>query len=97
MELTLGTGIFWLLIAGGAAETLVHIAKIRAAKAVPDPEVPALKKRVEELEQRLDQQTDLFLNQEDTIRRLEESAEFMQRLLHGRDAEQLPLARDRPK
>lgn len=87
MHLTFGTGLFWLLIASGVGETIIRLAKIRATKGPDADEVQALQRRIAELERRLDEQTDVFEAQEETIRRLEESGEFMQRLLRGRNAE----------
>jgi hypothetical protein len=88
MHLTFGTGIFWLLIASGVGETIIRVAKIRADK-TPErtDDVLALQRRIAELERRLDEQTDVFEAQEQTIRRLEESGEFMQRLLRDRNVE----------
>ena len=101
MHLTFGMGVFWLLIASGVGETVIRLAQIRANKAskasdVPD-EVPALQRRIADLERRLDEQTEVAESQEQTIRRLEESGEFLQRLLHQRDAARpLPPASGSP-
>jgi hypothetical protein len=96
MHLTFGTGIFWLLVVSGVGETIIRLAQIRSAKAPNNPElpdeVPALQRRVAELERRLDEQADVVDSQDQTIRRLEESGEFLQRLLRERETRSLPRA-----
>jgi capsule polysaccharide export protein KpsE/RkpR len=78
------------MLAWIVGETIVHVAKVRSAKAPENAELRALGKHVETLEQRIDAQAELIQAQDDTIHRLEENAEFMERLLHGRDERALP-------
>jgi transcription elongation GreA/GreB family factor len=88
MELTLGTGIFWLLLASTVGETIVRTARAlrrRGERADAAAEATAaLEQRVRELEARLEQQLALHADQAATIMRLEDQVEFTERLLTGR-------------
>lgn len=90
MHLTFGTGLFWIIIASIVGETFVHIAKVRSAKGPDNTQLRALTDRVADLEKRLETQMELTHSQDDTIRRLEESTDFMERLLHDREPRSLP-------
>ncbi|MGZ8412961.1 MAG: hypothetical protein ACXW05_09530 [Gemmatirosa sp.] len=85
MDLTLGTGVFWLLIASTVGETIVRTARaLRRRGGSGAADATALEQRVRELEARLEQQLVLHADQTATIARLEEQVEFTERLLTGR-------------
>jgi uncharacterized membrane protein YccC len=95
VELTFGTGVFWILIASTVGETIVRTARaLRRRGDAPGADVAALERRVRELETRLEAQHALHAEQTATIARLEEQVEFTERLLTGRtDAPRLDAAR----
>lgn len=90
MHPTFGMGIFWLLVASGVGETIIRVVKIQSEKHPGTDDVSALQRRIAEFERRLAEQSTVFETHEQTIRRLEESNEFMERLLHERESRALP-------
>ena len=85
MHLTFGTGIFWLFIAWAAGDTIVKTAQAFAKRGRGrDSGVADLERRVEELERRLSDQSEILEAREALITRLEEKVEFTDRLLADR-------------
>lgn len=82
MTLTFGTGIFWLLIACTASETIVHM--VRALRRRGDGQDTALARRVAALERLVGEQGEASRVQEETIARLQEQVDFAERLLGAR-------------
>lgn len=94
MELTFGTGLFWLLLAWIAGVTIEQTVRAwRGRGRPPSADAAALARRVAELEAltarlegRLAEQAAAGEAHETTLARLEERAEFVHRLLTGEQA-----------
>ncbi|MEO7457308.1 MAG: hypothetical protein ABIY52_13680 [Gemmatimonadaceae bacterium] len=86
MHLTFGMGLFWLLIAWAAGDTIVKVAQALSRRGRKDASSPELERRVKELEQRLADHVELYEAREAQLIRLEEKVEFTDRLLSGRNA-----------
>lgn len=84
MELTFGTGIFWIVIAGIVGDTLVGVVRGARRRGKEGKAVAALERRLAELEARLEAQTQLAEAQASTVARLEEQVDFAERLLAER-------------
>ena len=90
MELTLGTGIFWLLIASTVGETIVRVAKALGKRRPGDAaDATALERRVAELERMVTQQLETQQEQDEVIGRLRQQLEFTEQLLARRQPPRL--------
>ncbi len=81
-------GVFWLFIAWAAGDTIVKTARALSKRGTrQDPLIADLEKRVQELESRVGDQTELLEAREAMLIRLEEKVEFTDRLLADRAKE----------
>jgi hypothetical protein len=85
MHLTFGMGVFWVLIAWAASETIVKTAQAFSRRGSrKDGGVPELERRLAELERRVADQAEIIEGRDALISRLEEKVEFTDRLLADR-------------
>ena len=90
MELTLGTGIFWIIIASTVGETIVRVAKAIGKRRAGDAAAGGtLERRVEELERVVTQQLETQQEQDEVIGRLRQQLEFTEQLLARRQTPSL--------
>ena len=95
MDLTFGTGIFWIVIGLIASETVVGTVRALRKKKGDDVAVDRaalerrsaeLERRLAEVESRLVEQGEAFEAQAALLARVEERAEFTEKLLASRNA-----------
>ncbi len=108
MHLTFLTGLFWLLLASCAGETIVRTARALRGRDSAEDEPPLLKERMAALERRLDEQArameaqrvaldahrQALATQEEVVARIEERSDFTERLLESRRDDRSPPRSD---
>ena len=89
IELTLGTGIFWLLLASTVGATIVRSARAIGRRAGKARDTSELERRVAELEGALTRQLEAQHEQDEVIDRLREQLRFTEQLVARRPAPRL--------